>query len=145
MWNNLNSEDVAMAKNLAELLADVERQTAKDRIAAPPRPTAAVATAAPLQPALAPPDDDTGVAMVTVRFDTQILARVDAAAKRVGINRVAWLQLAAEKLLEDRRDADSTLTEDTMRFIDRHVTPGEKRPPAPSVLRDRDQVNREKA
>jgi hypothetical protein len=123
-----------MAKNLAELLAVVERQTAEGRIAAT-RPTA------PVQPALAPPDDDTGL----VRFDTQILARVDAAAKRVGINRVAWLQLAAEKLLEDRRDADSTLTEDTMRFIDRHVTPGEKRPPAPSVLRDRDQVNREKA
>ena len=53
-----------------------------------------------MQPALAPPDDDTGVAMVTVRFDTQILARVDAAAKRLGINRVAWLHLAAEKLLE---------------------------------------------
>ena len=98
-----------------------------------------------MQPALAPPDDDTGLAAVTVRFDTQILARVDAAAKRVGINRVAWLHLAAEKLLEDRRDADSTLTEDTKRFIDRHVTPGEKRPPAPSLLRDRDQANREKA
>ena len=78
-----------MAKNLAELLAVVERQTAEGRIAAP-RPTA------PVQPALAPPDDDTGL----VRFDTQILARVDAAAKRLGINRVAWLHLAAEKLLE---------------------------------------------
>jgi hypothetical protein len=81
-----------MAKNLSELLA-VEHRTAEDRIAAP-RPTA------PMQSALAPPDDDTGVAMVTVRFDTQILARVDAAAKRLGINRVAWLHLAAEKLLE---------------------------------------------
>jgi hypothetical protein len=123
-----------MAKNLAELLADVERRTAEDRIAAP-RPTA------PLQPALAPPDDDTGL----VGFDTQILARVDAAAKRVGINRLAWLQLAAEKLLDDRRDADSTLTEDTERFIDRHVTPGEKRPPAPSVLREQDRVGLRKA
>jgi hypothetical protein len=141
MWNNLNSEDIAMAKNLAELLADVERQTAKDRIAAP-RPTAAVATAAPLQPALAPPDDDTGVAMVTVRFDTQILARVDAAAKRVGINRVAWLHLAAEKLLEDRGDVDSTPSEDTKRVVDLDQ---QRRPPAPSVLRDRDQVDREKA
>jgi hypothetical protein len=130
-----------MAKNLAELLADVERQTAKDRIAAPPRPTAAVATAAPLQPALAPPDDDTGVAMVTVRFDTQILARVDAAAKRAGINRVAWLHLAAEKLLEDRRDANTPI-EDTKRVVDLDQ---QRRPPAPSVLRDRDQVDREKA
>jgi hypothetical protein len=97
-----------------------------------------------MQPALAPPDDDTGVAMVTVRFDTQILARVDAAAKRLGINRAAWLHLAAEKHLGDRREAD-TLTEDTKRLIDRHVTPGEKRPPARSVLRDRDQVDREKS
>jgi hypothetical protein len=91
-----------MATNLAELLAVVERRTAEDRIAAP-RPTEAVAPAAPMQPALAAPDDDTGVAIVTVRFDTQILARVDAAAKRVGINRLAWLHLAAEKLLEERR------------------------------------------
>jgi hypothetical protein len=31
-------------------------------------------------------------------------------------------------------DADDNLG--TKRFIDRHVTPGEKRPPAPSVPRD---------
>src|ERR1700722_15304695 len=80
--------------------------------------------------------------MVTVRFDTQILARVDAAAKRLGINRAAWLHLAAEKHLEDRRDADNTLTEDTKRFIDRHVTPGEKRPPARSGLRGRARLAR---
>jgi hypothetical protein len=121
-----------MAKNLSELLA-VEHRTAEDRIAAP-RPTA------PMQSALAPPDDDTG----TVRFDTQILARVDAAAKRVGINRLAWLHLAAEKLLEDRRDADNTLTEDTKRFIGRHLDQ-QRRPRAPSVLRDRDQVDRERS
>jgi hypothetical protein len=130
-----------MAKNLAELLAVVERPTAEDRSAAL-RPTEAVAPAAPMQPALAPPDDDTGVAMVTVRFDTQILARVDAAAKRVGINRVAWLHLATKTLLEDRRDADNTLTEDTKQFIDLDE---QRRPRAPSVLRDRDQVDREKA
>jgi hypothetical protein len=130
-----------MAKNLAELLAEVERQTAEDRSAAP-RLTEVVATAAPMQPALAPPDDDTGVAMVSVRFDTQILARVDAAAKRVGMNRLAWLHLAAEKLLEDRRDADSTISEDTKQFIDLDQ---QRRPRAPSVLRDRDQVDREKA
>jgi hypothetical protein len=121
-----------MAKNLSELLA-VEHRTAEDRIAAT-RPTAA----------LTPPDDDTGVTMVTVRFDTQILARVDAAAKRVGINRLAWLHLAAEKLLEDRRDADNTLTEDTKRFIGRHLDQ-QRRPRAPSVLRDRDQVDRERS
>jgi hypothetical protein len=42
-------------------------------------------------------------------------------------------------------DADDTLSEATKRFIDRHVTPGEKRPPAPSVLREQDQVVRRKA
>jgi hypothetical protein len=31
------------------------------------------------------PDDDTGTAMITLRFDTRMLARVDAAAKRLGI------------------------------------------------------------
>jgi hypothetical protein len=32
-----------------------------------------------------------------------MLARVDAAAKRLGISRTAWLHLAAKELLEDRR------------------------------------------
>jgi len=30
----------------------------------------------------------------------------------------------------------SDVSEDTKRFIDRHMTPGEKRPPAPSVRHD---------
>ena len=55
------------------------------------------------------------------------------------------MRRANAQLHHDRRDADNTLTEDTKRFIDRHVTPGEKRPPARSVLRDRDQVDREKS
>src|ERR1700729_3412651 len=54
-------------------------------------------------PARSIPDDDTGAAMITLRVDTQVLARVDAAAKRLGINRTAWLHLAAEGLLGDRR------------------------------------------
>jgi hypothetical protein len=33
-------------------------------------------------------------------------------------------------------DADDNLGEDTKRFIDRHVTLGDKRPAAPSVRRD---------
>jgi hypothetical protein len=36
-------------------------------------------------------DDDTGVAMITLRFDTQMLARVDVAAKRLRMSRTAWL------------------------------------------------------
>ena len=51
-------------------------------------------------------DDDTGIATISLRFDTQVLARIDAAAKRLGISRTAWLHLAAGDLLEagDERD-----------------------------------------
>ena len=41
----------------------------------------------------------------------------------------------ANELLERAFDADENLSEDTKRFIDRHVRPGEKRPPAPSMQR----------
>jgi hypothetical protein len=41
----------------------------------------------------------------------------------------------AGEVLERAFDADDNLSEDTKRFIDRHVTPGEKRPPAPSLRR----------
>jgi hypothetical protein len=42
----------------------------------------------------------------------------------------------AGEVLERAFDADDNLPEDTKRFIDRHVTAGEKRPRAPSVRRD---------
>src|SRR5450755_99973 len=42
----------------------------------------------------------------------------------------------AGEVLERAFDADDNLLEGTKRFIDRYVTPGEKRPPAPSVRRD---------
>jgi hypothetical protein len=42
----------------------------------------------------------------------------------------------ASEVLERAFDADDSLLEGTKRFIDRYVTPGEKRPPAPSVRRD---------
>ena len=38
--------------------------------------------------------------MITLRFDTQMLARVDAASKRLGISRTAWLHIAADELLK---------------------------------------------
>ena len=41
----------------------------------------------------------------------------------------------ANEVLERAFDADENLSEDTKRFIDRHVRPGEKRPPAPSMRR----------
>ena len=45
-------------------------------------------------------DDDTGIATISLRFDTQVLARIDAAARRQGISRTAWLHAAASKALE---------------------------------------------
>jgi hypothetical protein len=42
----------------------------------------------------------------------------------------------AGEVLEQGFDADVNLSEDTKRFIDRHMPPGDKRPPAPSVRRD---------
>jgi hypothetical protein len=47
--------------------------------------------------------------------------------------------------LDRNYDADVTLGVGTKRFIDMHVTPGVKRPPAPSVLREQVQSARKKA
>jgi hypothetical protein len=41
----------------------------------------------------------------------------------------------ADELLQRARDADENLGEDTKRFIDRHMRPGEQRLPAASVRR----------
>jgi hypothetical protein len=51
----------------------------------------------------------------------------------------------ANEVLDRAYDADTTLSAGAKRFIDRHVTPGAKRPPAPSVLREPDQSARKKA
>jgi hypothetical protein len=42
----------------------------------------------------------------------------------------------ADEVLERAFDADDNLSDAAKRFIDRHVTPGEKRPSAPSVRHD---------
>jgi hypothetical protein len=46
-----------------------------------------------------------------------------------------FCSIAPRNVLARAFDADDNLSEDTKRFIDRHVSPGEKRPPAPSVRR----------
>jgi hypothetical protein len=46
---------------------------------------------------------------------------------------------SAYDVLDRAYDPDTTLSAGAKRFIDRHVTPGAKRPPAPSVLREPDQ------
>jgi len=45
-------------------------------------------------------DSEAGKAVVNMRFDAQLLTRVDAAAKQQGISRTAWLHVAASKALE---------------------------------------------
>ena len=43
---------------------------------------------------------DAGKAVVNLRMDTALLARIDADAKRKGISRSAWLHVASFKALE---------------------------------------------
>jgi hypothetical protein len=50
----------------------------------------------------------------------------------------------AYDLLDRACDPDATSGAGTRRFIDNHVTPGAKRPAAPSVLRQPDQSARMK-
>jgi hypothetical protein len=50
----------------------------------------------------------------------------------------------AYDVLDRAYDSDTTLSAGAKRFIDRHVTTGEKRPPAPSVLREQDKTARKK-
>ena len=59
-----------------------------------------------------------------------------------------WSQDVSEdivsELLERAIDGDDTLSEATKRFIDRHISPGEKRPPASSVRRESDRGTRKR-
>jgi hypothetical protein len=51
----------------------------------------------------------------------------------------------ANAVLDRTYDTDATLNVGPRRFIDMHMTPGAKRPPAPSVLPERDHSARKKA
>ena len=56
----------------------------------------------PRQAAPAPQDDDTGQAVISLCFDRQVLTRIDAAAKRLGISRADWLHFAVGERLAGR-------------------------------------------
>jgi hypothetical protein len=100
-----------VSRRLSELLSLVEHRTVEHRTAdpnerddgAPRRLAESVTAAAPVRAAPPLEDDGTGWAAITLRFDTQLLARIDAAAKRLGVTRTAWLHIAASDLLEGRR------------------------------------------
>jgi hypothetical protein len=95
---------IEMPELMGEVVAFIERRTAElnDNDAAP-RPAESVAPAALVRATPTRQDDDTGIATISLRFDTQMLARIDADAKRLGISRTAWLHVAAGERLEGRR------------------------------------------
>ena len=45
-------------------------------------------------------DPDSGKSVVNMRMDNDLLARIDADAKRMGIGRTAWIHVAANKMLD---------------------------------------------
>ena len=95
-----------MPELMEEVVAFIERRTAElnEREDGPaPRPTESVVPAALVRATPTLQDDYTGIATISLRFDTQVLARIDTAAKRLGISRTAWLHLAAGERLEGRR------------------------------------------
>jgi hypothetical protein len=94
-----------MPELLEEIVALVERRTAElnGDDGAAPRPAESAAPAALMPATPTQQDDDTGKATISLRFDTQVLARIDADAKRLGISRTAWLYAAAGERLEGRR------------------------------------------
>jgi hypothetical protein len=57
-----------------------------------------IANASHSQPAGHSPEE-ASKAVVNIRFDAALLGRVDAAARRLGISRTAWLHVAASSML----------------------------------------------
>jgi hypothetical protein len=72
-----------MPKLMEEVVAFIERRAAElNDDDASPRPTESVAPADLVRATPTLQDDDTGIATISLRFDTQMLARIDAAAQR---------------------------------------------------------------
>jgi hypothetical protein len=46
------------------------------------------------------PVEETSKTVVNIRVDTALLDRIDADARRLGINRTAWLHVAANRMLD---------------------------------------------
>jgi hypothetical protein len=92
---------------------------------------------------LAEADHDTIVRNM-IRGSTGTPLRVIAFNTVEGWSRDVSEEIAYD-VLDRAYDADTTLSAGAKRFIDLHVTPGVKRPPAPSVLRQPHQSARKKA
>jgi hypothetical protein len=94
-----------MPELMEEVVAFIGRRTAElnEDDGAAPRPTESVAPAALAPDTPTPQDAAAGKTAITLFFDTRVLARIDADAKRIGISRTAWLHVAADERLEGRR------------------------------------------
>jgi hypothetical protein len=89
-------EDNPVSELMRQAVAFIERWNAelneRDDGAAP-RPARAAST---LQ------NDDEAQAVISLCFDRQVLVRIDAAAKRLGISRADWLHFAVGERLAGR-------------------------------------------
>jgi hypothetical protein len=89
-------EDNPVSELMRQAVAFIERWNAelneRDDGAAP-RPAGAAST---LQ------NDDEAQAVISLCFDRQVLVRIDAAAKRLGISRAEWLHFAVGERLAGR-------------------------------------------
>ena len=96
---------IEMPELMEEVVAFIERratQLHEREDGATPRPIESVVPAALVRATPTLQDDDTGIATISLRFDTQVLARIDTAAKRLRISRTAWLHLAASERLDGK-------------------------------------------
>ena len=61
-----------------------------------------IAGAGAMTKAAAPAVEAKGRVATMVRFDAELLTKVDAAAKRRGVSRSAWIQYTLSEALEER-------------------------------------------
>jgi hypothetical protein len=95
---------IEMPELMEEVVTLIERRTAElSGDGAAPRSAESVAPAALAPATPTPQDDDAGKTTITLLFDTPVLTRIDADAKRMGISRTAWLHVAADERLGGRR------------------------------------------
>jgi hypothetical protein len=98
-------EDNPISELMRQAVVFIERWNAelneRDDGAAP-RPTESVAPAALERATPTLQDDDTGQVVLSLCFDTQVVTRIDAAAKRLGISRAGWLHFAVGECLDRR-------------------------------------------
>jgi hypothetical protein len=97
-------EDNPVSELMRQAVVFIERWNAEltEREDGAPRPTGSVAPAALKQATPTLQDDDTSLVVISLCFDTQVVARIDGAAKRLGISRADWLRFAVGERLDRR-------------------------------------------